>query len=66
MNAQDEMQVLLRDIQTQIQAKGQAKVQADEPGRMHRRLYKAMKRRGWQMRLSHDDHSVFVILRSFK
>ena len=46
MNAQDEMQLLLRDIQTQIQVKGQAKVQADEPERMHRRLYKAIKRRG--------------------
>lgn len=66
MNAQDKMQVLLRDIQTQIKAKGQAKVQADEPERMHRRLYKAMKRRGWRMRLSHDDQSVFVSLRSFK
>lgn len=66
MNAQDEMQVLLRDIQTQIQTKKHARVQADEPERMHRRLYKAIKRRGWQMRLSHDDQSVFVILRSFK
>lgn len=66
MTTQDKMQVLLRDIQTQIQAKGQARVPADEPERMHRRLYKAIKRRGWQMRLSHDNHFVFVVLRSFK
>lgn len=66
MNPQDEMQRLLRAIQAQIQAKGKARVPADEPERMHRRLYKAIKRRGWQMRLSHDDQSVFVILRSFK
>ena len=66
MTTQDEMQILLRSVQMQIQVKEQATIKSDQPAQLHRRLYRAMKRRGWKMRLSHDDHSVFVILRSVK
>ena len=62
MTAQDEMQILLRFIQTQIQKEGVAKVSAVDTKRMHTRIYKAMRRRGWQMKIAHDAEHVIIRL----
>ena len=61
MTTQDEMQILMRNVQSQIQTSGVAKIKVEKPLQKHRGLYKAFKRYGWKMmRLAHDENYVYI------